>query len=98
MLTYHLGFVIVLREVHTMSAVTFDTLKVSKRLREAGYTEQQADVFAEVQKETLSEAMETTLATKDDIRRLEMELVVMKWMLGVIIGGIIALLIKTFLH
>jgi len=81
-----------------MSTVTFDTLKVSKRLREAGYTEQQADVFAEVQKETLSEAMETTLATKDDIRRLEMELVVMKWMLGVIMGGIVALLIKAFIR
>jgi hypothetical protein len=80
-----------------MSTITFDTLKVSKRLREAGYTEQQADVFAEVQKETLAEAMETTLATKDDIRRLEMELVVMKWMLGVIMGGIVALLIKAFI-
>jgi protein-L-isoaspartate O-methyltransferase len=80
-----------------MSTITFDTLKVSKRLREAGYTEQQADVFAEVQKETFAEAMETTLATKDDIRRLEMELVVMKWMLGVIMGGIVALLIKSFI-
>ena len=55
------------------------------------------DVFAEVQKETLAEAMETTLATKDDIRRLEMELVVMKWMLGVIMGGIVALLIRAFI-
>lgn len=81
-----------------MSAITFDTLKVSKRLREAGYTEQQADAFAEVQKETLSEAMDTTLATKDDIKRLEMELIVMKWMLGVVIGGIIALLVKSFIH
>jgi len=55
------------------------------------------DVFAEVQKEALAEAMETTLATKDDIRRLEMELVVMKWMLGVIMGGIVALLIRAFI-
>ena len=81
-----------------MASITFDTLKVSKRLREAGYTEQQAEVFAEVQKETLAEAMDTTLATKDDIRRLEMEMAVMKWMLGVIIGGIVALLIKAFAH
>jgi hypothetical protein len=80
-----------------MSAITFDTLKISKRLREAGYTEQQAEAFAEVQKDTIAEAMDTTLATKDDIRRLEMEMIVMKWMLGVIIGGIVALLIKTFI-
>ncbi len=30
-----------------MAAITFDTLKISKRLREAGYTEQQAEAFAE---------------------------------------------------
>jgi hypothetical protein len=62
-LIYRLLFAIVPSEVYTMSAITFDTLKVSNRPCEAGYTEQQADVFAEVQKETLSEAMETTLAT-----------------------------------
>jgi len=80
-----------------MATITFDTLKISKRLREAGYTEQQAEAFAEVQKDTIAEAMDTTLATKDDIRRLEMEMMVMKWMLGVIIGGIVALLIKAFI-
>ena len=80
-----------------MATITFDTLKVSKRLREAGYTEQQAEAFAEVQKETIDEAMGTILATKDDIRRLELELAVMKWMLGSLIAGVVALLIKSFM-
>lgn len=81
-----------------MATITFDTLKMCKRLREAGYTEQQAEVFAEVYKETISEAMDTTLATKEDIRKLEMELAVIKWMLGTVMGGIVALLIKAFIR
>ncbi|MDD2501739.1 MAG: hypothetical protein PHN92_13105 [Geobacter sp.] len=80
-----------------MATVTFDTLKYSKRLVEAGYTQQQAEAAAEVQKEVLNEALDSTLATKEDIRRLELELAVMKWMLGTVLGGVIALLIKAFM-
>ena len=80
-----------------MATVTFDTLKYSKRLVEAGYTQQQAEAAAEVQKEVLNETLDSTLATKEDIRRLELELAVMKWMLGTVLGGVIALLIKAFM-
>jgi hypothetical protein len=80
-----------------MATVTFDTLKYSKRLVEAGYTQQQAEAATEVQKEVLNEALDSTLATKEDIRRLELELAVMKWMLGTVLGGVIALLIKAFM-
>jgi len=80
-----------------MASVTFDTLKYSKKLVEAGYTQQQAEAAAEVQKDVLNEALDATLATKEDIRRLELELAVMKWMLGTVLGGIIALLIKAFI-
>ena len=80
-----------------MATVSFDTLKYSKRLVEAGYTQQQAEAAAEVQKEVLNEALDSTLATKEDIRRLELELAVMKWMLGTVLGGVIALLIKAFM-
>jgi len=80
-----------------MGAITFDTLKYSKRLVEAGYTQQQAEAAAEVQKEVLNEALDATLATKEDMRRLELEIAVMKWMLGTVLGGVIALLIKAFM-
>jgi len=80
-----------------MASVTFDTLKYSKKLVEAGYTQQQAEAAAEVQKDVLNEALDATLATKEDIRRLELELAVVKWMLGTVLGGIIALLIKAFI-
>jgi hypothetical protein len=81
-----------------MATVTFDTLKYSKKLVEAGYTQQQAEAAAEVQKDVLNEALDATLATKEDIRRLELELAVMKWMLGTVLGGIVALLIKAFIR
>ena len=49
------------------------------------------------------QAMEIQLATKQDIRdvrsdisRLERDLFVLKWMMGMMIGGIIALVLKAF--
>lgn len=80
-----------------MASVVFDTLKYSKRLIEAGYTQAQAEAAVEVQKEVLNEALNISLATKDDFRKLELELTVIKWMLGTLLGGVIALLIKAFI-
>lgn len=48
-------------------ALIFDTLRYVKRLKEAGFTEQQA----EVQAETLKELLEEQLATKRDLREME---------------------------
>lgn len=50
-----------------MSDITFDTLKHAKKLREAGFTEQQA----EAQAEALREIIEDKLATKQDLKQLE---------------------------
>jgi hypothetical protein len=36
------------------------------------------------------------LATKTDIYRIERELVVLKWMTGIVLGGIVALIMKAF--
>jgi len=36
------------------------------------------------------------LATKDALRKVEIELAVVKWMLGTLIGGMVALLFKAF--
>jgi hypothetical protein len=48
-------------------AIAIDTLAYARRLREAGFTEQQA----EGQAEALAAAMTDTLATKQDLRELE---------------------------
>ena len=80
-----------------MATITFDTHKYILKLKESGVPEKQAEAFSDAQKELLSEVMSSSLATKDDIRRLELELAVMKWMLGTLIGGMVALLLKAFL-
>ena len=54
-----------------MSTTTFDTFKFVERLEKAGLPRDQAAAIAEAQKESLSEALDTTLATKADIVRLE---------------------------
>ena len=44
----------------------------------------------------MSEMMETTLATKDDINRLEKQITVLEWMMGVVLAGVMPLVLKTF--
>ncbi len=86
-----------------MATVTFDTHEYIKKLKTAGFTEVQAEALSIAQKESLAQALDTTLATKDDIMRLERrmdgmdaQLLVLRWMLGIIIGGIVALILKSF--
>ena len=54
-----------------MSTTTFDTFKFVDRLEKAGLSREQAAAIAEAQKESLSEALDATLATKADAVRLE---------------------------
>ena len=87
-----------------MATVTFDTLKFVEKLRAAGVSEPQAKAQAEVLVFALSEAVESQMATKADIARLEREqlvpmqrdLFVLKWMMGVLIGGVMALVLRAF--
>jgi len=49
---------------------TFDTLAYAKKLKAAGFTDEQA----EIQAEALSEIIEERLATKQDLNELELRL------------------------
>ena len=42
------------------------------------------------------DARKEELATKVDIERLRAELLIVKWMLGVVLAGIISLILKAF--
>jgi len=73
---------------------TFDTLAYAKKLKAAGFTEQQAEIQAEV----LSQIIEERLATKQDLDALELRL---KHDLTLRLGGmlvagiaIVAILVK----
>jgi hypothetical protein len=68
-----------------MTTITFDTLAYSKKLRDAGFSEQQAEAqalaLASVLKETSGD-----IATKQDVERLsdkvEARFKLLQWMLG----------------
>lgn len=68
-----------------MTTMTFDTLAYAKKLRDAGFSEQQADAqataLASVLKETSGD-----IATKQDVERLsdkvEARFKLLQWMLG----------------
>ncbi len=53
-----------------MATVTFDTLAYAKKLKAAGFTEQQA----EVQAQAFAEIIEERLATKQDIELLRRDM------------------------
>ena len=69
-------------------AVAFDTLAYARRLRQAGFSDQQA----EVQAEALAAVVGETLATKLDLRELEYRLTLrLGAMLTVVVGAVAAL-------
>ena len=80
-----------------MATITFDTLKFVEKLKSAGVPEAQAKAEAEALVSALAEAMDSQLATKTDIFRVEKELAVLKWMTGIVAGGVIALVMKAFI-
>lgn len=79
---------------------TFDTLKFANRLKSAGLTDEQAQAFAEAQKDVFAEALETSLATRLDIVRfvakLAHEASLIKWMMGVLLAVALANFAKQF--
>ncbi len=86
-----------------MATVTFDTLKFVEKLKSAGVPEMQARAEAEALVSAFSEAAELQLASKSDINgiksdinRLERDLFVLKWMVGMVLGGIVALILRAF--
>ena len=58
--------------------IAFDTLAFAKRLREAGYDDKQAEGMAEANAEVFQRMLDSTLATKDDIREVKGEIQAVK--------------------
>ena len=81
-----------------MSTVTFDTLKFVKTLEASGLSAKQAEAIAAAYRDA---STDQELVTKKDLQielaPLKAELQVMKWMSGLILGGVVALVLKTFL-
>ena len=94
-----------------MTTITFDTLKFAQKLEQSGVPRNQAEAFAEAQKDFLDEITKAELATKNDIKdirsdiqsiRLKMveqdgQFVLLRWMLGFLMAGMLSLVIKAFI-
>ncbi len=57
-----------------MSAVMFDTLKFTRRLKDVGVSERQAEAEAEAISDAMAEALHTEIARKSDIQKSKTEL------------------------
>jgi len=60
-----------------MSAVTFDTLRMVKRLREAGFSDVQAEAVTDMMRETREMDL-SNLATKHDVASVKQDLAAVK--------------------
>jgi hypothetical protein len=82
-----------------MAAVTFDTLKFVKTLQAAGVPALQAEAFASAVRDSTDAA---DLVTRKDLQielaPIKSDIKLLKRMLGVVVAGIIALVMKAFLH
>ena len=84
-----------------MATLTFDTLAYAKKLKAAGFTEEQA----EVQAEAFAEIIQERLTTKQDLKELELAMrrdlaavksEIIKWVAGMLVAqaAIVATLVK----
>ena len=74
-----------------MAFTTFDTLKFVKRLKEAGVPEKEAEAISEAFKEVQGEL---DLATKRDLKELEMRMIKKFGLTMVIAIGVITAIVK----
>ena len=89
-----------------MTTITFDTLKFARRLQQAGVSEKQATAEAEAINEAFSEALNTQVATRQDINKFELnsekrfnnienKITLLQWMIALVIAVEIIPLLKT---
>ena len=79
-----------------MATITFDTLKYANRLREAGVSEAQAKAEAEALRDVFAEAIDTSVATKVDVVKLDGKITLLQWMIGFNLAFTMAMLWKIF--
>ena len=94
-----------------MEAV-LDTLKIYERLKNADLSEKAAKEITEVLKDTEADVVTKQyfnlnlkeLATKPEITEIKLEIIeikaelkLLKWMMGIILAGVVSLVLKTFL-
>lgn len=84
-------------------AIQFDTLRFVEKLKAAGIPEAQAKAEAEALAIAMSESTSGSLASKDDITSIKIEMAdvkselkLLKWMVVTIVAGVLSLVVKAF--
>ena len=82
-----------------MTTITFDTLELVEKLKAAGMEQKQAEAVVR----TIAEAQETLVSRDYFDHKLDKvlapiytDLAVLKWMMGVLLGGVLSLVLKAF--
>ncbi len=85
-----------------MTTITFDTQEAVIKLKAVGVSQEHADAFVRaivdsqdslVTKDSLEIALSPI---KTDLAILKADSVTLKWMMGVIIAGVLSIIVKTF--
>ena len=76
-----------------MASITFDSLKLSDKLKTAGFTAEQAEAVVRV----IAEAQDELVTKKDldiALAPLKADINLLKWMVGFVLAGIVGILLK----
>ena len=80
-----------------MTTAVFDTLKASRKLKDAGIDEAHAEAIVQ----SMAEAFDDSVATKADLDKLEAsvkgDIKLLKWMIGVVLACVAFPILKSFL-
>ena len=80
-----------------MATITFDTHKFVRKLKDAGFEKKQAEALTEALRSAIEDS---ELLTRKDLQielvPIKSDLTVVKWMLGLLLGGVVALVLKSF--
>jgi hypothetical protein len=69
-----------------MSAIRFDTLKFVKTLKSSGMSEEQAEAIANAVREAQETQLVTRLDLQQELEPVRKELLLVKWMVGLVIA------------
>jgi len=76
-----------------MATITFDSLKLSDRLKTAGFTAEQAEAVVRV----IAEAQDELVTKKDleiALAPVKADIHLLKWMTGFVLAGVVGILLK----
>jgi len=82
-----------------MSTITIDTLQLVEQLRSAGIPQEQAEAVVRViakSQDSLVTSDHFDAKLESALAPLRTDLVVLKWMMGLMLAGVMSLVLKTF--